>query len=71
MSDKRKQVLSCTQPTGNLHFGRYFGAVKNWVDLQVDYDCVYGVVDLHAMTMPYKIDKLRNQTWELIFNLIL
>jgi tryptophanyl-tRNA synthetase len=70
MSDRRKQVLSCTQPTGNLHFGRYFGAVKNWVDLQADYDCVYGVVDLHAMTMPYKIDKLRNQTWELIFNLI-
>jgi tryptophanyl-tRNA synthetase len=66
----RKQVLSAIQPTGDMHYGNYFGAVKNWVDLQDDYDCVYGVVDYHAMTMPYKPDKLRNNTWELIFNLM-
>jgi tryptophanyl-tRNA synthetase len=66
----RKQVLSAIQPTGDMHYGNYFGAVKNWVDLQEDYDCVYGVVDYHAMTMPYKPDKLRNNTWELIFNLM-
>jgi tryptophanyl-tRNA synthetase len=68
--EKRKQVLSCIQPTGHLHFGNYFGAVKNWVDLQEQYDCVYGVVDYHAMTMPYTPKKLRENTWELIFNLL-
>ncbi len=68
--EKRKQVLSCIQPTGDMHFGNYFGAVKNWVDLQKQYDCIYGVVDYHAMTMPYNPKKLRESTWELIFNLL-
>jgi len=65
-----KKVLSCIQPTGHMHYGNYFGAVKNWVDLQEQYDCIYGVVDYHAMTMPYNPKKLRENTWELIFNLI-
>ena len=67
---KNNQVLSCIQPTGHLHLGNYFGAVSNWVDLQKDYDCIYGVVDYHAMTMPYNVKKLRNNTWELIVNLV-
>lgn len=66
----KKQVLSCIQPTGQMHFGNYFGAVKNWVKLQEDYDCIYGVVDYHAMTMPYDVKKLRTTTWEMIFNLM-
>ena len=71
MSDtKRKKVLSCIQPTGDMHLGNYFGAVKNWVDLQEKYDCIYGVVDYHAMTMPYNVKKLRTNTWDLITNLI-
>jgi tryptophanyl-tRNA synthetase len=53
-----------------MHFGNYFGAVKNWVKLQEEYDCFYGVVDYHSMTMPYNPKKLRENTWELIFNLI-
>ena len=68
--EKRKQVLSCIQPTGDMHYGNYFGAVKNWVELQEKYDCIYGVVDYHAMTMPYRPKKLRENTWELIFNLL-
>ncbi len=68
--EKRKQVLSCIQPTGDMHFGNYFGAVKNWVDLQEQYDCIYGVVDYHAMTMPYNPKKLRENTWDLIINLL-
>lgn len=48
----RKTVLSCIQPSGELHIGNYFGAIQNWVRLQDDYDCTFGVVDLHAMTMP-------------------
>ncbi len=58
------------QPTGNLHFGRYFGAVENWVNLQSTYECFYGVVDYHAMTMPYKPVALRESTWNGIFGLI-
>lgn len=65
-----KTILSCIQPTGDMHLGNYFGAVQNWVKLQKDYKCFYGVVDYHAMTMPYDINKLRTNTWELIINLI-
>lgn len=65
-----KRVLSAIQPTGDIHYGNYFGAVQNWVRLQKEYACIYGVVDYHAMTMPYNPKKLRENTWELIFNLI-
>ena len=65
-----KRVLSCIQPTGDIHLGNYFGAVKNWVDLQADYDCSYGVVDFHSMTMPYKAADLRENTWKMTFQLL-
>ena len=58
----KKRVLSCIQPTGEIHIGNYFGAVKNWADIQDKYDCVYGVVDLHALTMPYDPHELREYT---------
>lgn len=70
MSDNRKTILSGIQPTGDIHLGNYFGAVKNWIDLQANYRCYYMVVDYHAMTMPYDVKKLRPKTWELIFNLV-
>jgi tryptophanyl-tRNA synthetase len=66
----KKTVLSCIQPTGDMHIGNYFGAISNWVKLQNDYKCYYGVVDYHAMTMPYDLSKLRTNTWELITNLM-
>lgn len=66
----KKTVLSCIQPTGDMHLGNYFGAVKNWVDLQTDYTCFYGVVDYHAMTMPYQPKKLKENVWELLLNLM-
>ena len=66
----RERVLSCMQPTGNLHFGRYFGAVQNWVNLQFSYQCFYGIVDYHAMTMPYAAAGLKEATWNGIFGLI-
>ena len=69
MSDQ-KRVLSCIQPTGKMHYGRYFGAVQNWVNLQEEYNCLYGVVDYHAMTMPFQPAKLRTNTWDLVFNLL-
>jgi tryptophanyl-tRNA synthetase len=49
----RKTVFSGLQPTGNIHVGNYLGAVRNWVQLQDDYDCVYCIVDLHAITVEY------------------
>ncbi len=67
---EEKVVLSAIQPTGDIHLGNYFGAVKNWVDLQSRYRCIYGVVDYHAMTMPYDPVRLRKNTWELILNLV-
>ena len=63
-------ILSGIQPTGKLHFGRYFGAVENWKRLQKDYDCLYMVVNYHAMTMPFTAKKLAENSWELCFNLL-
>ncbi|MEO0043511.1 MAG: hypothetical protein RL329_2959 [Bacteroidota bacterium] len=65
-----KRILSCIQPTGDLHLGNYFGAVKNWVRLQAEYQCFYGVVDNHSMTMPYQAAKLRENTWKMVFQLL-
>lgn len=64
------KILSGIQPTGNLHFGRYFGAVQNWLRLQEEYDCLYCVVNYHAMTMPFQPNKLRQNSWDLIINLL-
>jgi tryptophanyl-tRNA synthetase len=66
----KKRVLSCIQPTGEIHIGNYFGAVRNWVNIQDQYDCVYGVVDLHAMTMPYSSKDLRQNTLNMFADLI-
>lgn len=48
----RKTVFSGLQPTGNIHIGNYLGALRNWVKLQEEYNCIYCVVDLHAITVP-------------------
>ncbi len=53
----RKRVFSGVQPTGNMHLGNYLGAFRNWVALQDDYDAVYCVVDLHALTVPQEPDE--------------
>ncbi|MCL4115671.1 UNVERIFIED_CONTAM: hypothetical protein GTU68_046495 [Idotea baltica] len=66
----KQNVLSCIQPTGEIHLGNYFGAVRNYVALQKEYNCTYGVVNYHAITMPYDIKKLRENTWDLIFSLL-
>lgn len=64
-------VLSCIQPTGELHLGNYFGAIKNWVDLQSnDFRRIYGIVDLHAMTMPYNPEHLKRNTEQMAIDLL-
>ncbi len=50
MSEK-KRLFSGIQPTGNLHLGNYLGAVRNWISLQDDYEAVFCIVDLHAITV--------------------
>ena len=47
----KPRVFSGVQPSGNLHIGNYLGALKNWVRLQHEYDCIYCIVDLHAITV--------------------
>ena len=47
----KKRVLSGIQPTGNPHIGNYLGALKNWARIQYDYDSIYCIVDLHAITV--------------------
>jgi tryptophanyl-tRNA synthetase len=66
----KKRVLSCIQPTGEIHLGNYFGAVKNWVNIQDTYSCIYGVVDLHAMTMPYDPKVLKENTFRMVVELL-
>lgn len=67
MSDQKKgTVLTCAQPTGQLHLGNYLGAVKNWVSYLDDYECLFGIVDMHAITMPYVPAELRKSTLDCI-----
>ena len=58
------RIFSGIQPTGNLHLGNYLGAMRNWVRLQDSYECIYCVVDLHAITMWQNPAELRTNTRE-------
>jgi len=59
-----KRIFSGVQPTGNLHLGNYLGAIKNFVALQNDYDCIYCVVDMHAITVWQDPAELKAHTRE-------
>ena len=59
-----KRIFSGIQPTGNLHIGNYLGAIKNWINLQEEDDCIYSIVDLHAMTVPNNLLDIKNSTLE-------
>jgi tryptophanyl-tRNA synthetase len=61
---RMNRIFSGIQPTGNLHLGNYLGAIRNWVALQHDYDCIFCIVDLHALTMPQDPLELRHSTRE-------
>ena len=54
MAKFQERVFSGVQPTGNLHLGNYLGAIKRFVELQDRYDCIYCVVDLHALTTGFE-----------------
>ena len=61
----KARVLSGIQPTGSPHIGNYLGALKNWAKIQYDYDSIYCIVDLHAITIYQKPEELRAKIEEL------
>jgi tryptophanyl-tRNA synthetase len=64
MAQKKTRVFSGVQPTGNLHLGNYLGAITKFVALQAEHDCLYCVVDLHAITVFQDPDELTKNTRE-------
>ncbi len=62
--EQKKRIFSGVQPSGILTLGNYLGAIKNWVTLQDDYECLYCVVDLHAITVRQVPSELRRHTME-------
>jgi tryptophanyl-tRNA synthetase len=61
----KKRIFSGIQPSGNLHLGNYLGAIQNWVKLQDEFESVFCVVDLHAITVPQDPKELRRKTIEI------
>ncbi|MBD2494793.1 tryptophan--tRNA ligase [Nostoc sp. FACHB-280] len=59
----KQRVLSGVQPTGNLHLGNYLGAIRNWVEIQDQYENFFCVVDLHAITVPHNPASLAADTY--------
>jgi tryptophanyl-tRNA synthetase len=62
----RKTVLTAAQPTGILTIGNYLGAIKHWAALLDDHDCLFPLVDMHAITVPYEPADLRKRTRSLV-----
>lgn len=58
--DTNNRLLSGIQPTGEIHLGNYLGAIKNWVDLQDQYNCYFFIADLHAITIKYDTSKYQD-----------
>lgn len=61
----KKRLFSGVQPSGNLHLGNYLGAIQNWITLQDEYEAIFCVVDLHAITVPQDPVELRKKTIEI------
>ncbi len=59
-----KRIFSGIQPTGEIHLGNYVGAIRNWVYLQEEYDCIFCVVDYHAITIEYPVEEMAKRTLE-------
>ncbi|HEX7975293.1 MAG TPA: tryptophan--tRNA ligase [Anaerolineales bacterium] len=65
MTNKKGRVFSGARPTGRQHLGNYLGAIRNYVALQEEYDCVYSIVDLHALTTVESTENLRQNVYEM------
>jgi tryptophanyl-tRNA synthetase len=66
----KNRIFSGVQPTGSLHLGNYLGAIRNWARLQDEFEAIYCVVDLHAVTAPHDPKELRRATREVTAGLI-
>ena len=64
------RVFSGIQPSGELHIGNYLGAVRNWARLQHEYECLFCIVDLHAITQAYDPGGLAARTREMAVSLL-
>ena len=64
--EERQTIFSGIQPSGNLTLGNYLGALKNWVDLQEEFNCYYCVVDMHAITVRQEPAELRKRCGDLL-----
>ena len=67
---QKQRVFSGVQPTGNLHLGNYLGAIKNFVDLQNKFECIYCIVDLHAITNRQDPKQLKSNIFETVASFI-
>jgi len=67
---RMNRVFSGIQPSGELHIGNYLGAVRNWVALQSQYECIFCIVDLHAISQPYDPKLLPERTMEMAAGLL-
>lgn len=65
-SEPKKTVFSGVQPSGQITIGNYLGALRNWVPLQKEYNCIFCVVDLHSITVRQVPAELRRRTRELL-----
>ena len=66
ISEKKKVIFSGIQPSGCITLGNYLGAIKNWVDLQDEYNCLYSVVDMHSITVRQDPAELRKRCIEFL-----
>jgi len=64
------KVFSGIQPTGIIHIGNYFGALKNWIQLQKRHECFFCIVNNHAITLPKEPQKLKEETYEMAATLL-
>lgn len=66
----KKRIFSGIQPTGLVHIGNYLGAIKNWVKLQSQYDSIFCIVDLHALTVPGTAKQMQERIFDLATTLL-
>ncbi len=66
MEEVKKRLYSAVQPTNNLTIGNYIGAIKNWVNLQNEYDCIFAIANMHAITVRQNPAELRQKTLALL-----
>lgn len=65
-TEQRKTIFSGIQPSGNITIGNYLGALRNWVKLQYEYDCLYCIVDMHSITVRQNPAELRRRSLEVL-----